>query len=105
MAFEIFDQPPAWEGIGEGVGEPEEVEEVSEAGLSAEEAWALGLAPFPGDEPPLVEPDFEDLEVTWSLWAEEPGFDQMWGQAEDWLSIPGVGMLDRFGIKPINIPS
>ncbi len=111
MSFEIFDEPPAWEALGEE--EPEEGEEAPEAGLSAEEAWALGLAPFPGDEPPqrfsqpyrvpLVEPDFEDLEVTWSFWAKEPGFDQMWDQASDWLSIPGVGFFDRYGIFPVNI--
>jgi len=85
--YETFDEPPAWEGLT--AGEEEEPEEVSDE---------------PGDEDlHLVEPDFEDLEVTWSLWAEEPGFDQMLGQTEDWLSIPGVGFFDRYKIFPVNI--
>ncbi len=89
--YETFDESPAFEGLSPEEEEPEE-DDSNEPDVEADMA-----------DLQLTEPDFEDMEVTWSLWAEEPGFDQMYQAAEDWLSIQDVGFFDRYKIMPVNI--
>lgn len=45
--------------------------------------------------------DYPDTEVTYCLFREEPGFDQMYEQSKDWLEMSG-GMLERYKIYPVN---
>ena len=82
--FDDFDQRPAWEG------------------LSAYEAPETEAEEDVGQESPEEEQDYPDLEVTYVLFPEEPGFDQVYEQAADWLEMPG-GMLEIFKIYPVNI--
>ena len=112
MAYEIFDQPAAWQGIGaeEGMGFSEAPDPDTEgeekifnelfaprmvSRVSPFEDIKLTPAPEEDDEYP-------DMETSYVMFKEEPGFDQMYQQAGDWLERPG-GMLEQFNIFPVNI--
>ena len=81
--FESFDVSPAWQGIGEI--------------WTAEETDPLA----PPGEFPEEEVEYPDLEATYVLLPEEPGYDTMYDQAGDWLEQKG-GMLEQFQIFPVN---
>lgn len=81
--FEVFDQPAAWEGLGESWAAPE-----------------TDPLPPPG-EFPENQKRYQDLEATYVLLAEEPGYDQLYDQAGDWLEMKD-GMLETFNIFPVN---
>lgn len=85
--FEIFDHTPAWEGMGDVWLAPETEPIEAESSELPEDPDA---------------PEYPDMEVTYVLFPEEPGFDQVYEQASDWLEAPG-GMLETFKIYPVNI--
>ena len=79
--YEAFDQPAAWGGLG-GDLEPE-----------------MDMSP---GESPEEEQEYESLEATYVLFKEEPGFDDLYDKAGDYLKAPG-GMLETFKCYPVNI--
>ena len=89
--YELFDQPPAWASLGGGSSELMEDDEFTPPRESPD-----------SDEP--AEQDYPNLEVTYSLFGEEPGFDSVYEQASDWLEMPG-GFFETFSIFPVNISS
>jgi hypothetical protein len=86
MDLDFFDEPPPWVKM---LAEPPE----------AEEAFP-GAVILPEPEEEEEEPD-NRFEATWTIFEGEPGMDNMYDVAKDWLGRDG-GMLDTFGIMPVN---
>ena len=95
--YEIFDEREAWEGLSAGELETEEAPEVDPTG-EGEVVDQLFAPKFP------VPDDYPDLEVTYSMFGDEKGFDQVYEQAGDWLEMPG-GFFEQYSIFPVNISS
>lgn len=95
MAFEFFDDPPVWAGM---LPEFEEEEPEFAAARGSEEDEEEVVAGSPEE----IDSEKKGIEATYVMFKEEPGFDQMYDQAQDWLERPG-GMLDTFNIFPVDI--
>ena len=83
--YEVFDQPPAWEGLGFDASEP----------IGDEDDPRVFIEEVPEEEYPA-------MEATYVMFPEEPGFDTAYEQAEELLKAPG-GMLEQYKIFPVTI--
>lgn len=83
--YEVFGQPPAWDGLGGDASEP----------IGDEDDPRVFIEEVPEEEYPA-------MEVTYVMFGEEPGFDGVYEQAGELLKAPG-GMIEQYKIMPVNI--
>lgn len=94
--YDFFDDPVPWKALEE----PETVSETPEFDTSGEEFFPELYADV--RRVPVEEEEYPDLEVTYSMFGDEKGFDQVYSQASDWLEMPG-GMIETFKLYPVNV--